>query len=157
PQVGPGHEPHRQVEAPRNLARVVDGHDVRMLDRHRELRLPGEALAEALVERELRRDELERDRALEAEIVGPVHDAHPALADQLLDPVADEVGSDLDLGLRDGTWLSDLLRLQGRELAPETRDVELVQALVAVEALEAVRAQVDDGDPGYPFLEQLPC
>ena len=70
-----------------------------MLERHGELRLAGEALVEALVERELGRDELQRDRPLQPQVVGAIDDAHPAPADQLLDPVAEEVGSDLDLGL----------------------------------------------------------
>ena len=67
-----------------------------MLERHGQLRLAGEALAEALVERKLGRDELQRDRPLQAQVVRAVDDAHPAAADQLVDPVADEVGADAD-------------------------------------------------------------
>ena len=42
--------------------------------------------------------ELQRDRPLQAQVVGPVDDAHAAPTDQLLDPIADELGADLDLG-----------------------------------------------------------
>ena len=70
-----------------------------MLERHRDLRLAGEAFLEALVERELRGDELERHRPLQTQVVGAIDDPHPAPADKLLDPVAEEIGSNLDLGL----------------------------------------------------------
>ena len=99
PEVRALDEAHREVEAAVDVAGVVDRNDVRVLERHRELRLAREALVEALVERELGRDQLQRDRSLQAQVVGAVDDAHPAPADQLLDAIAEEVGSDLDLGL----------------------------------------------------------
>ena len=92
-EVGSDDEAHGQVEAAVDIACVVDRHDVRMLERHRELGLPGEPLAETLVERELGRDELERHCPLEPQVVGAVDDAHPAAADHVLDPVADEVSA----------------------------------------------------------------
>jgi hypothetical protein len=70
-----------------------------MLERHRELRLAGEPFVEALVQCELGSDELERHGPLQAEVVGAIHDSHPAPADDLLDPVSEKVGSDLELGL----------------------------------------------------------
>ena len=90
------HEPHREIDAAVDVARVVDRDDVRVLERHHELRLAREALAEAIVARQGRRDELERNRPLQAQVVRPVDDAHPAAADQLLDPVAEEVGADVN-------------------------------------------------------------
>ena len=100
-EVAAVHEPHREVDAAVDVARVVDRDDVRVLQRHHELRLAGEALAEPLVPRQGGRDELQRDGPLQAQVVGPVHDAHPAAADQLLDPVAEEVAADADgLGRR---------------------------------------------------------
>jgi hypothetical protein len=75
---------------------IVDRDDVRMLQRHHELRLAREPLAEALVPRQRRRDELERDRPLQAQVVGAIDDTHSAAADQLLDPVSEEIGSDVD-------------------------------------------------------------
>jgi hypothetical protein len=68
-----------------------------MLERHRELGLPGEAFSEALVERELGRDELERHDSLQAQVVGAIDDAHAALSDELVDPVAEELVSDTDI------------------------------------------------------------
>jgi len=53
---------HREVEATVDIARVVDRHHVRVLERHRELRLAREAFAEALIQRQLRRHELQRHR-----------------------------------------------------------------------------------------------
>ena len=97
-------EAHRQVEATVDVACVVDRHDVRVLERHGELRLAGEAVVEALIEGQLRRDELQRDGPLQPQVVGPVDDAHAALADQLLDSIAEKVGSDLDLGGRAHWW-----------------------------------------------------
>ena len=90
------HEPHREIDAPVDVARVVDRDDIRVLERHHELRLAREALAEALVPGQGRRHQLQRDRPLQAQVVGPVHDAHPAAAEQLLDPVSEEVAADVD-------------------------------------------------------------
>src|SRR4029450_11904586 len=85
PQIRPSDEAHRKVEATVDLPCVVNRYDVWMLERHCKLRLPGEALAEALIERELRRDELERHGSLQPEVVGAIDDAHGAAADTLLD------------------------------------------------------------------------
>jgi hypothetical protein len=41
-------------------------------------RLVEEARFRAGVERELRQHKLQRDRAAESHVLGPVHDAHPA-------------------------------------------------------------------------------
>ena len=90
-QVGALHEAHDEVEAAVELARVVDRHDVRVLERHRQLRLAREALAEAFVGRELGRHQLQRDDALEAEVARAVDHAHSALPDELLGAVAEEV------------------------------------------------------------------
>ena len=65
-----------------------------MLERRRQPRLAQEALAEAHVLGEVRREQLQRDVAVEREIVGAIDDAHPAAAEQRLDPVAGELASD---------------------------------------------------------------
>src|SRR5262245_25246849 len=70
-QIRSGDEAHREVEATGHVTGVVDRYDVWMLERHGELCLPSEALAEALVERQLRRDELQRHRPLQAQVVRP--------------------------------------------------------------------------------------
>jgi hypothetical protein len=92
-KVGPDDEAHRQVEAAVDVAGVVDRHHVRMLERHRELGLSGEPLAEAVVELELGRNQLERHRSLEPQVVSPVDDTHPAPADHFLKPIADEISA----------------------------------------------------------------
>src|SRR4029077_14074648 len=69
---------HRDVQGALLLARVVDRDDVRVVDRRREARLAHEALAERLILGELWRDELERDRAVEVELHGPIDHAHAA-------------------------------------------------------------------------------
>src|SRR5206468_3625882 len=150
-----GDEAHREVEATGHVAGVVDRHDVWMLERDGELGLPGEAFAEALVERQLRRDELQRHRPLQAQVVGPVDDAHAAVADLLLDPIAEELSADLDLSLRDRAWLGHPLGLKRREVALEPRDLQLKQPLEAIEVLEAIRPEVAYRHARKPVLEEL--
>ena len=57
-------------------------------------RLAQEPLAERLVLGQLRREQLERDLPLQPQVLGQVDDAHPAPAEQRLDPVAGELGAD---------------------------------------------------------------
>ena len=51
------------------------------------------------IERQLGRHQLQRDRPFQPQVVGAVDDAHPTAADQLVDPIADELGADPDLCL----------------------------------------------------------
>jgi hypothetical protein len=53
-------------------------------------RLAQKALAEALVRRQVVGEELERDAPAQPQVLGQVDDAHPAPAEQPLDPVAGE-------------------------------------------------------------------
>ena len=65
----------------------VDGDDVRMVQLRRRLRLAQEARLDLAAERELRRQDLDGDRALQAPVFGPIDDAHsapPDLAVQLV-------------------------------------------------------------------------
>ena len=55
-------------------------------------RLAQEALPERLVLGEVRRKELQRDHAVEDELVREVDDAHPAAAEHPLDAVAEQLG-----------------------------------------------------------------
>ena len=66
---------------------VYDLHEVRMVERGRGLGLVHEPLLILLRTHRPRREELERHRALQAEVLGPVDDAHAALAELLDDPV----------------------------------------------------------------------
>ena len=81
-------ELHGEVEHPVDLAGVVDGDDVRVLERGRDPRLAREALAEALRLGEVGRDDLDGGAALEVEVLRAIDHAHPAAADPLLDPVS---------------------------------------------------------------------
>ena len=85
---------HRDVQLPVDLARVVDRDDVRMLERGRHPRLGEEALAERDVVGELRREQLQCDVTVEREVVSAVDDAHPAAAEQRLQPIAGKLGAD---------------------------------------------------------------
>ncbi len=89
-------EPHHQVQPAVELPGVVNRHDVWMLERHRELGLPREPLAEAFVGGELGRHHLQRHDPLQTEVARTVDDAHAALTDQLLGAVAEEVVADWD-------------------------------------------------------------
>jgi hypothetical protein len=89
-QVAAVDEAHRQVQAPLVLARLVDRDDVRVVERGGELRLLEERPPEYLVLSQLPSNQLERNRALEPQVGGPVHDAHPAAPDHRFDPIAGE-------------------------------------------------------------------
>jgi len=65
-QVAPVHEAHGEIELTLELARIVDGDHVRVVERRRESRLAQKARPELLVLGELARDQLERHRAVEA-------------------------------------------------------------------------------------------
>jgi hypothetical protein len=87
-------EAHGDVELPVNLAGGVDRDDVGMVERCSQLRFAQEPLAEAVVRRQLGRQQLQSDLPLQAEVVGPVDHAHPAAPQQRLDSIADELGPD---------------------------------------------------------------
>ena len=96
-EVGPVDEAHGHVELAVGLAGLEDRDHVGMVDRRRQPGLALEALAKALVDRQLGCDELERDRALEGELGGAVDDAHPAAPDQLVDSMPGEDGPRLEV------------------------------------------------------------
>ncbi len=77
---------HGQVELSLHLARVVDGHDIRMVEGSRQPRLDEEALAEVGILRQLWREQLERHAAVQRQIVGAVDDAHATAAEISLLP-----------------------------------------------------------------------
>jgi hypothetical protein len=67
---------------------VVDADDVRLVQTRRRLRLATEPSHEAGIARELREQDLDRDRPTEDRIEAAVDLGHPALADPSLDAVA---------------------------------------------------------------------
>ena len=85
-QIGALNEAHGDVEEPVGLPGVVDGDDVRVVDRGRDVRLAHEALAELLVPGQLVRQHLERDLAGEPYLLRDVDDAHAAAAEDRFDP-----------------------------------------------------------------------
>ena len=74
-------ELHRDEVATAVLTDVVDGADVRMVESRCRARLPAEARERGGIAREQLGQELEGDGLAEGEVVGPVHLAHPALAE----------------------------------------------------------------------------
>ena len=84
----PSIELHDDVRAARVLAVVVDGDDVRVAQRGGGLGLLAEARREVGVAQVLGTQELERDVATEPGVRGAVDGRHPALAEQLDQPVA---------------------------------------------------------------------
>jgi hypothetical protein len=89
-QVDAVDEPHREERDAVDLVGMEDVHDVRVLDRGEQPRLPHEPLLERCVVRDVRAQDLERHVASEAEILGTVDDAHAALAEHTEDAVPRE-------------------------------------------------------------------
>ena len=65
-----------------------------MVERGGEPRLAREALAEGLVLAQLWREQLERDRALERDVLRPVDDAHPPVPEQGVEAITREFVAD---------------------------------------------------------------
>ena len=85
---------HRDEELSVGLAGVEDRHDVGVVDLGRAARLVDEALAKLRIGGQSRREELQCHLASELHVLRQVDDAHPAAADQRLDPVAGHRGTD---------------------------------------------------------------
>ena len=81
------HELERQVRVPVRLADVENLDDVRVLERRDRFRLAAEPLPLGRPGVRAGQDHLERDRAVQVEVPGLVHDAHAAAADLVNDLV----------------------------------------------------------------------
>ena len=92
-QVAALDQAHRHDQLAVDLARVEDRHHRRVVEAGGEAGLAQEALAEALAVGQLAGDHLQRHRPFQAEMRGPVDDAHAAPRDQRVDPVAGERSS----------------------------------------------------------------
>ncbi len=88
------HVAHGDEEQLAELSGLVDRDDVRVVDRGRELGLPQEALAEGRVLGQVGGEELERDVASQADVLGEVDDTHTTATEQGLDPVPRELSAD---------------------------------------------------------------
>ena len=85
---------HYQIQlAVARLIDLVDGADVGMVQRGGGLGFLKEPLLSGVVFGQIRREELDGDRALEAGVRGLVDDTHPALAELANDPVRPEGGT----------------------------------------------------------------
>ena len=75
---------------------VVDGEDVRMIERRRRARLVLEPFAQIVVVAHRVREHFQRDRAMQLRIVREIDLSHPAGADERADFVAAEEGAGLE-------------------------------------------------------------
>ena len=85
---------HRDERLAGEVADLVDRRDVRVIERAGGARLPQQAGRGVRMAGGLRRQELERDPALEVRILGEIHRPHPAGADVAEDPVVGDGGAD---------------------------------------------------------------
>ena len=85
---------HRDERLAGEVADLVDRSDVRVIERAGRARLPQQAGSGVGMAGGLRREELERDPALEVRVFGQIHRPHPAGADVAEDPVVGDGGAD---------------------------------------------------------------
>ena len=86
-QLLPRDELHRDEMDSLGFVDLVNGRNVRMVDRRRRLRLLNEPSALAFVRHELGRQDLHRHFAIEPGIEGSIHHSHTAPAELFLDSV----------------------------------------------------------------------
>ena len=80
---------HHQIEQTvGSLAQTEDGADVRMVEPHRDRRLPAQPLDRGGIAGEPRDEDLDRDGAAGIQLLRPVDVGHPALTEPTPDPVA---------------------------------------------------------------------
>ncbi len=90
------------------VRRPVDGVDSAnggMIEGRRGARLPGEALQRLLVPAGVRRQELERDVAIEVAIAGPIHDPHTTAPQGAEDSIRPDDRSHQSVGIHRIGWL----------------------------------------------------
>ena len=85
---------HRDVQLAVALARLIDRHDARVINRRGQPRLRQEPRAKARILGHVRRQQLQRHLAPQAQVLGAIHHAHAAATEERLDPVTPELGSD---------------------------------------------------------------
>ena len=91
-------EAHRDVELPVGLAGVVDRNHVRVVDRGRQLALAEKPVPKPSIRRQLRRQDLQRNRPIQRHVLRPIDHAHAAPADKRLHAVAGQRGTDPGVG-----------------------------------------------------------
>ncbi len=112
--------------------------DVRMVNRRGDAHLTREPAPERLILSEFRCEHLERVDPSQRDVRDPVHDPHPAAADQLVDPVPADDGTALQLT---PTQLHRLLLATGLFGAPTTnlRRLLLIVVSESIGALGGVK------------------
>jgi len=88
----PRHILHHDVEHAADLAGVVDGDQVRVVEPGHRAGFGGERLAEGCVRAELGREDFDRDVAVERLLPRLIHRAHAALGDQVVEGVSGQQG-----------------------------------------------------------------
>ena len=138
-QIGALDEAHRHVQPVALLPGVVDRHHVRMLERGGDPALALEAGAELGVTGDARRDQLQRDPAIERQIGRAVHDAHAAAAGDALDAMTGKLRAGPELGRR---ACGEAAAEAGIEVGPAAGDgSDRVDELVLGALLEHVAAR----------------
>lgn len=89
-QIGAVDQPHGDVQPAVDLAYVVDGYDVAVIEAGGRADLAAETLLELVVFAQVRQQHLERDDAVDLGVVGAPDLAHPAATQQFEQPVATE-------------------------------------------------------------------
>jgi hypothetical protein len=80
-------EAHDEEDVSAQLVRTMDGDDVLVRERRDGSRLAYEAFAYDRIAGEMRRERLDGDEAIESHVARPIHDAHTAATDLMLDRV----------------------------------------------------------------------
>ena len=94
PQIGSLDVSHRDEEDVVGLRCLVDRDDVRMVEAGSEPGLAHETLTEGLVLAELWREQLQRDLALEHDVLRPIDDAHAAVPEQSIEAITRKLSTD---------------------------------------------------------------
>src|SRR5262245_24365946 len=93
------HKPHRDVQEAIRFSSLVNGDDIRVIDRCREPRLPLEPLPEFAIRLVGTSQHFESHPAMEAKVACSVDEATAAPTDSLLDPVPGELRTRLKFHL----------------------------------------------------------
>jgi hypothetical protein len=93
-QRAPIHQLHREVVDAVGLFHRIDRDDARMVQRGNRLRFTLESGQRVRIRGQLRRDRLQRDLAVELQILGDVDVSHPARPERALDAIVTERPAD---------------------------------------------------------------
>ena len=100
PQADAVDELHEEVVEAVGLARIIDGHDMRMAEQGHRSSLAGKPLGKGRVLADLGREDFQRHQPIELFLPGHVDHAHPAAAHQFQNFQVREMGRQLRRGWR---------------------------------------------------------